>query len=253
MFLYDDTNRARFDDFRPRVHDSDGLRIRRADGDALWRALQNPPRLATSYFREESLRSFGLHQRDRRFVDFQDAGAHYHERPAVDVEPIGEWGPGSVRLVEIPTDLEINDNIVAYWLPDGTVEEGEAREYAYRLRWGMLEPDPLSSLAHVASTKAGAGGVSGVESDGETRKFVVDFRGGRLAALPPDAELEAQITVGRGDVRSRALSKVEGEDIWRLAIDVEPTSDAAVEMLATVEGYGERLSETWLHQWIPST
>ena len=252
MFLYDDTNRTAFDDYRPRVHDSDGLKIERAGGDVLWRALTNPPRLATSYFRETDPRAFGLHQRDRGYEDFQDAGAHYQDRPSVQVEPMGDWGTGSIRLVEIPTDLEINDNVVTYWLPEGGVPEGGEREYAYRLRWGMLPPGG-GDLAHVAATLAGAGGVSGVESDGRTRKFVVDFAGGRLAELPPEAEVEPKVAIYRGDVRSEVLSKVPGRNIWRLAIDVEPSSDTAVELLAYVEGYGERLSETWLYQWIPTS
>lgn len=252
MFLYDDTDRTAFDDFRPRVHDSDGLRIVRSSGDVLWRALKNPPRLATSYFGDTNPRGFGLHQRDRDYEDFQDAGAHYHERPSLEVEPMGDWGAGSVRLVEIPSDLEINDNVVAYWLPEGGVPEGGEREYAYRLRWGMLPPAEEGELSHVVNTLAGVGGVSGVESDGRTRKFVVDFAGGRLAGLPPDAEVEAQVSASRGNVETEVLSKVPGTDIWRLALDVAPDSDGPVELVAFVEGYGERLSETWLYQWIPS-
>ena len=252
MFLYDDSNRSAFDDYRPRVHDSDGLRIVRDGGDVLWRQLQNPPRLSSSYFRETNPRAFGLHQRDRRYEDFQDAGAHYHERPSLVVEPVGDWGAGSIRLVEIPTDLEIHDNIAAYWLPEGSVPAGGEREYAYRLRWGMLPPTE-EGLAHVMGTRTGIGGVSGVESDGRTRKFVVDFAGGRLGTLPPDAEVAANVSVTRGNVDTEVLSKVPGEDIWRLVIDVEPSpDDAPVELLAFVDGYDERLTETWLYQWIPT-
>jgi glucans biosynthesis protein len=251
MFLYDDTDRTAFDDYRPRVHDSDGLRVTRASGDVLWRALKNPPRLANSYFRETNPRAFGLHQRDRDYEDFQDAGAHYHERPSLEVEPIGDWGEGVVRLVEIPADLEIHDNIAAYWLPDGTVAAGGEREYAYRLRWGMLPPRG-GELAYVASTKAGVGGVSGVPSDGRMRKFVVDFLGDRLGGLPPDAKIEANVAISRGTAATEVLSKVPGMDMWRLAIDVAPEGDAPVELVAFIEGFGERLSETWLYQWIPT-
>ena len=251
MFLYDETNRDRFDDYRPQVHDSEGLRIRRADGDVLWRALANPPRLATSYFSETSPRGFGLHQRDREFEDYQDAGAHYQDRPSVEIDFEGDWGEGAVRLVEIPSDLEINDNVVAYWAPRERAAAGSAREYAYRLRWGMLPPE--GGLAHVAETRTGVGGVSGVAHDGEARKFVVDFEGGRLGALPPDAEVEARVNASRGKIVTETLFKIDGRDTWRLVADIVPEPDATTELVAYVEGYDERLSETWLYQWIEAS
>ena len=251
MYLFSDADRSRFDDYRPQVHDSDGLRIRRAGGDVLWRALANPPRLATSYFSEASPRGFGLHQRDRDFADYQDAGARYHQRPSADVDFHGDWGRGAVRLVEIPSDLEINDNIVAYWTPQDPVEAGAAQEWRYRLRWGAIEPN--GGLAHVEGTRAGIGGVSGVENDGRARKFVVDFAGGRLGALDPDAELDARVIVSRGEILSETLSKIEGTDIWRLVLDVVPEPDAVTELVAYVEGYDERLTETWLYQWIAAS
>ena len=251
MFLYDETNRDRFDDYRPQVHDSEGLRVRRANGDVLWRALANPPRLATSYFAETSPRGFGLHQRDRAFEDYQDAGAHYQDRPSVEVDFLGDWGAGAVRLVEIPTDLEINDNIVAYWNPGERFAAGAAREYAYRLRWGMLPPE--GGLAYVAETRTGVGGVSGVEHDGEARKFVVDFEGGRLGALPEDADVEASLSVTRGELATQTLFKLPERDTWRLVADIVPERNAAMELVAYVEGYDERLSETWLYQWIEAS
>jgi glucans biosynthesis protein len=169
MFLFSEKNRADFDDYRPNVHDSDGLSIVQGDGDAVWRPLNNPPRLASSYLAENGIRSFGLHQRDRDFDSYQDASAHYERRPSLDVEPIGDWGRGVVRLVEIPTDLEVNDNIVAFWVPDGQVRAGESREFSYRLRWGALERDPTDVRAYVLETRSGAGGVSGVENNDGTR------------------------------------------------------------------------------------
>ncbi len=217
----------------------------------LWRALANPPRLATSYFAEERPRGFGLHQRDRAFEDYQDAGAHYQDRPSVEVDFAGEWGGGAVRLVEIPSDLEINDNIVAYWNPSEPAAAGSTREDAYRLRWGMLPPE--GGLAYVSETRTGAGGVSGVEGDGRSRKFVVDFEGGRLGALPDGAEVEARLSVNRGEIETQTLSKLPGRDTWRLVADIVPERDAAMELVAYVEGYDERLSETWLYQWIESS
>jgi glucans biosynthesis protein len=250
MFLFSEKNRHMFDDYRPNVHDSDGLRIERADGDILWRPLNNPVRLAGSYFAEESPRSFGLFQRDRDFESYQDPTAHYERRPSLLVEPAGDWGRGAVRLFEIPTDLEIHDNIVAFWVPEGQVRAGDAREFAYRLRWGDLPHDDRDPRAFVAETRSGAGGVSGVENTDGSRKFVVDFRGGLLAGLGEDAEVEAVTHVTGGEVVTQILSPIPGTGVWRLVMDVAADPGATVELSAHVAGYGRKLTEQWLYQWV---
>ena len=65
---------------------------------------------------DKSPKGYGLMQRDREFDHYLDVEAHYHQRPSLWVEPIGKWGKGAVELVEIPTDSETNDNVVAYWI-----------------------------------------------------------------------------------------------------------------------------------------
>jgi periplasmic glucans biosynthesis protein len=250
MFLFSEKNRAAFDDYRPNVHDSDGLMINRHDGEVIWRPLNNPIRLSESWFTEENPASFGLMQRDRGFESFQDAAAHYERRPSLLVEPLGDWGKGAVRLVEIPTDLEVNDNIVAFWVPEQKPAVGEMREFAYRLHWGALPVDPASDIAHVKETRAGSGGVSGVENKTGTRKFVVDFAAGMLASLPGDAEVEAVVTISGGKIAVQTLSKIEGTDIWRLVLDVLPDEGKTVELVAHIAGYGRKLSENWVYQWI---
>ncbi len=250
MFLFSEKNRAEFDDYRPAVHDSDGLRIERRDGDVIWRPLNNPPRLASSYFGEESPRAFGLYQRDRDFEAYQDSGARYDRRPSLRVEPLGDWGRGAVRLVEIPTDLEANDNIVAFWVPEGKISAGDEREFSYRLHWGDLPPDPAAEIAHVAETRAGAGGVSGVESTAGTRKFVIDLKGGALERLSGDAEVELKAEAHGGKILSQTLERIEASGQWRAVLDVSAAADATVELTAHVAGYGRKLSENWLYQWI---
>lgn len=252
MFLFSEKNRGNFDDYRPNVHDSDGLRILRHDGDVLWRPLNNPPRLSGSYFVEENPQSFGLYQRDRDFANYQDASAQYERRPSVNVEPLGDWGKGSVRLVEIPTDLEVNDNIVAFWVPEAPLLPDTMHEFSYRLRWGALAPDPAADLAHVLETRAGHGGVSGVANTAGTRKFVIDFAGGQLSRLPEGAEVKAVTTVSQGQIVTSTLSRLPGRDIWRLVLDVAGADGATVELGAHVSGFGRKLTETWLYQWIVS-
>ncbi|MDQ2067824.1 glucan biosynthesis protein G [Xinfangfangia sp. CPCC 101601] len=250
MFLYSEKNRSSFDDYRPAVHDSDGLLIHRRDGDRIWRPLNNPVRLTESWLGEESPKAFGLMQRDRDFENYQDASAHYERRPSALVVPQGDWGRGAVRLVEIPTDLEVNDNIVAFWVPETKPVPGQMAEFSYRLIWGALTEDHLDDLAFVKETRAGEGGVSGVANAAGTRKFVVDFAGGMLADLPPNAVLEPVVNIQGGTIAVQTLSKIDGTDTWRLVLDVLPQPGATVEFVAHVAGFGRKLTETWIYQWV---
>lgn len=250
MFLFGDRNREDFDDYRPRVHDSEALAIEYGGPGRIWRALSNPPRLASSYFGQMTPKSFGLYQRAREFEDYQDAASHYERRPSLRVEPIGDWGKGAVRLLEIPSKSEIHDNIAAFFVPEGGGKAGETREYTYRLLWGDLPLEEGDELAHVVASRAGIGGYSGDENPSDHRKFVIDFRGGMLGSLPGDADLKAVVNVARGEVVSQDLSRIGVADLWRLAIDVTAEKGSTVELTAHVEGYGRRLSETWAFQWI---
>lgn len=251
MFLFADVNRGEFTDYRPRVHDSNGLRIVRADGDVIWRALDNPRALSSSYFAETGPRRFGLHQRGRDFDDYQDAGARYDLRPSVDIEPLGDWGAGTVRLFEIPTTVEVHDNIGAFWIPDAPIRAGDALEIAYRMHWGRLEPDFADDRAIVWATRSGTGGPAGLETPPDTRKFVVDFKGGMLGRLPEgDAEVKPVVTINGGTAEVTTLSKLPEGDVWRLVVDVAADSGALVEMTAHVAGYDRKLSEIWSFQWV---
>lgn len=251
MFLFGEVNRGGFDDYRPQVHDSNGLSIEREDGEVYWRPLTNTPSLGNSYFWENNPKAFGLYQRGRDFETYQDAGAHYERRPSARIEPTGEWGQGMLRLIEIPSRLEVDDNIVAFWVPAEPVKAGESREFQYRLIWGDLSPDPQAGLAHVVETRGGKGGVSGVESEDSLRKFVVDFKGAALANPDPNRPFDVVAQATGGQVISSALSYVSANDTWRLVLDVMIESDNPVELKAYLVGAGMRVTETWLYQWRP--
>ncbi|MDB5542493.1 MAG: glucan biosynthesis protein [Devosia sp.] len=248
MFLFAETNRAGFDDYRPQVHDSNGLLIER-DGEVFWRALNNSDQLGNSYLWQNNPRAFGLYQRDRSFETYQDAGAHYERRPSARIEPVGDWGQGSVRLIEAPSKLEVDDNIVAFWIPTDPVKAGDEREFHYRLIWGDLLPKKDTPLAYVVETRAGQGGVSGVANDEKLRKFVIDFSGGELDTMPTDAKLDVIATASGGEITSSALSKIAANGHWRLALDVMIDGPGPVELKANIASTGRTLTETWLYQW----
>ena len=250
MFLFDGADPGAFYDYRSSVHDSSAL-VLNVGETTFYRPLKNPSRLASSYLGAENPTSFGLVQREREFDQYLDAQAHYEKRPSLMVQPLGNWGKGTVRLLEIPTELEANDNIVAYWVPEDPARAGDALEFSYRLHWGMTPPgDRGEELGQVLRTRTGEGGVSGVEKETDERKFVVDFSGGLLRNLSPDAEVVPEITVQQGSVTQTSLSRISGTDIWRLVIDVEGETRSAVELRASLKGYGRTLTETWLYQWI---
>ena len=125
MFWYAEYGRERIADWRPEVHDSDGLAIWNGAGERIWRPLNNPTRVFHTSYLDHNPKGYGLLQRDRVFDHYLD-GVGYDRRPSTWVEPIGDWGKGVVQLVEIPTDDEIHDNIGAYWLPEQPARAGDA-------------------------------------------------------------------------------------------------------------------------------
>jgi glucans biosynthesis protein len=252
MFLFAEANRAGFDDYRLQVHDSNGLLIERETGEVMWRALNNSLALGNSYFWETNPVAFGLYQRGRDFNTYQDAGAHYERRPSLRVEPAGQWGQGSIRLIEIPAKLEVDDNIGVFWIPSEPALAGQSREFGYRLLWGDLNPDTKSRLGYVAETRSGAGGVSGVEHAVTLRKFVVDFEGGELADISTETPPDVVATVSGGVAQHTVLSRVDANGAWRLVFDVETDGTAPLELRAYLVGSGRQLTETWLYQWRPA-
>lgn len=251
MFLFGGPDMGDFDDFRPAVHDSEALMLTTQGGETFFRPLNNPPRLASSYFGALSPVRFGLVQRTREFEHYLDAQAHYEKRPTLLVEPIGDWGEGSVRLVEIPSDLEANDNIVAFWIPKAETKAGDALEFSYRLHWGMTPVgDGAVDRARVVRTRVGRGGVSGVEQDTDRRKFVIDFEGGTLGELPAGAEVEPQVSAANAEIAEAVVSRISGTETWRLVLEVDAPDGAVAELKAGLKGYGRMLTETWTYQWV---
>ena len=160
MFWFSETDRPDRVDWRPEVHDSDGLAIWTGANERIWRPLNNPSAVRTSSFSDKNPKGFGLLQRDRAFSNYEDDGVFYEKRPSVWIEPKGDWGEGEVQLVEIPTDDEIHDNIVVYWVSGKPVRKGDEIPLSYRLTWGKDEPRP-AEVSAVTATRIGRGGIAG--------------------------------------------------------------------------------------------
>jgi glucans biosynthesis protein len=245
MFWYGPGDRGRAADWRPQIHDSDGLSLWTGRGERLWRPLANPPRVATHAFVDTDPRGFGLMQRDRTFDDYQDDGAFYDRRPSAWAEPVGAWGDGSVQLVELPTRLETEDNIVAFWTPAKPVRAGDEMVVRYRLHWTAQEPVP-PGVAHAVATWTGAGGRPGFRPSPGVTKYVVDFEGGRLPGLNRQSGVVPVVTASRGQPMDAVAYPVVGTRRWRLMFDVASPEGKELDLRAFLRLGGDALTETWI-------
>jgi glucans biosynthesis protein len=252
MYWFSETRKETAIDWRPEVHDSDGLAIWMGAGERLWRPLNNSPRVITSSFSDENPRGFGLLQRDRNFDHYLD-GVFYDRRPSLWVETSGQWGKGAVQLVEIPTDDEIHDNIVAMWVPSSPATAGSEVTLGYRLHWEADEPYP-TDLARCVATRLGNGGQPGQPRPKGVRKFMVEFLGPPLADLPFGVKPEAVLWASRGTF-SYVFTEAVPDGVpghWRAQFDltVAPSADP-VEMRLFLRQGEKILSETWIFQYHP--
>ena len=214
MFLYGENSTRHFDDFRPEVHDSDGLLMHTGSDEWIWRPLTNPRQLNVSAFMDYNPKGFGLMQRDRNYNNYMDFETHYHQRPSLWVEPLGNgWGKGSVRLVEIPTNEEVNDNIVAFWAFDQEFGTDEPMRLAYRLT-SLNNLDLPDHMARVLRTRTGWGGIPGASppQPRSVRRFVIDFQGGDLSTLHPEQPVAPEIQTSNGRINDLVLHKLPGTD-----------------------------------------
>jgi len=253
MFFFGEASVRAPDDFRPRVHDSEGLMMQTAAGEWIWRPLTNPVRLRGSSLRDERPRGFGLVQRSRNFSEYLDLEAEYHRRPSQWVTPIdGDWGVGGVELVEIPTSDETSDNIVAYWVADTPLRAGDRRQYRYRLTLFDDVP-PGEPPARVVRTRSGWGAVPGVADPPprSLRRYIVDFAGGELDALGSDAAVEPLLEAGSGRIDDLHVRRLPDHAGWRATFLLDPEDAQAADLRLVLTLDGRPITETWNHVWYP--
>jgi glucans biosynthesis protein len=244
MFLLDANDRVRFDDWRAAVHDSNGLQIRTGHDEALWRPLTNPRDLQVSSFEDTSPRGFGLAQRKRAFIDYQDLESRYEKRPSLWVEPIGDWGRGVVELVEIPSDREVNDNMVAFWRPHDPLHAKGEYLLSYRLHWCWAPPGEVR-LAQSLQTRCG------LSFDQKHRQFIVDFVGESLKSLKADSPPALDVGSDKGKIISAVTQPNPDVSGWRVSIELDTQGNKLVELHARLMQDDQPLTETWIYRWTP--
>lgn len=245
MYMFSPSERGGVDDFRPQVHDSDGLLVVNGRGEHLWRPLANPTRLQISAFADQGPRGFGLLQRDRDPGHYQDLESRFERRPSLWVEPAGDWGEGEVVLTEIPSDAEIHDNIVAFWHPRRPIPAGGEFRFAYRLAWGD-EPAGERDLLRVVSTALGR---ADVRTPTPVRRFVVDYAPEREPCVGTGATPTAVVTASAGKVHDVVVSDNPLTRGYRVTFILDPEKAELSELRLELELEGSRCAEVWLYRW----
>ena len=241
MYQFGASDRVGVDDYRPAVHDSEGLALWTGAGEQVWRPLHNPAVVQDSGFEDGSPRAFGLMQRQREFSDYADSEAHYEKRPSAWVEPMGDWGKGAVHLIELPTADEYHDNIVAFWQPAIPLAPGREHRFDYRLHW-CNEHSWKPELATVADTMIGA-------AADRRRRVIIDFRGSALKGMHTQSGIVADVWSNAGTVSNVVAHPVEATGGWRIGFEVDPAGMQAVELHARLMQGKQAVSETWLYRW----
>lgn len=240
MFWFGPGSRRNVDDYRPAVHDSDGLQMRTGSGLSLWRSLASHRALQIASFVDRDPQGFGLTQRARDFTSYQDAEAMYHLRPSGWVEPEGNWGPGEVRLIEIPVENEFNDNIVCYWQPKEPLAAGERHEFRYRLTFSDLPPVD-APLAEIRQTRSGRS-----INNSAARSYIIDYDLRLFTETLP----EIHVSCSAGQILHAYQKRLPREGVLRLAFEFEPGDAQLADLQAVLRNKdGLALSESWMSRW----
>ncbi len=251
MFFTSQNDRRYFGDFRPELHDSDGLLLHSGTGEWIWRPLRNPVAMETSAFLDSQSSGFGLLQRDRIFEDYQDLDLAYELRPSYWVEPRAGWSEGRVELVELPTSDETNDNVVASWIPKDPVEEGKPITYAYSVTASLhlARLSPGGRVNRTFQTQARALG-SSETVEPNSRRFLIDFSGGDLAYFSTDPALVSVVpTSTNGTILRSFLVPNPHISGFRAVIDVKLDPKQSTDLRAFLKAGNRALTETWTFPW----
>jgi glucans biosynthesis protein len=242
MFFFGPNDRIEVDDFRPAVHDSDGLAILNGRGEQIWRPLNNPRDLQISEFSDLNPRGFGLMQRSKNFAEFQDLESHFERRPSAWVEPIGDWGEGVVKLIEIPTKEEIHDNIASFWQPKAPLQAELGHNFTYRIHWTSGFPSD-SSLARFSRTAVGAKGDAG-------KIFVLDLVGEKLKGIDPQS-VRGVVSAIKSEIKNIVTQPNPETGGWRLSFEFTVKDKTPIELRAVLMQNDVPLSEVWIYRWTP--
>ncbi|VFU08049.1 glucan biosynthesis protein [Methylocella tundrae] len=237
-------DKTRLDDLRPEVGEIDGLQMLTGKGEWLWRPVSNPATLQISTFIDENPRGFGFLQRDRDFDHYQDDDQHWENRPSLWIEPIGDWSFGGVQLIEIPSESDVNDNIIAYWRPKQPLNAGSDISFAYRQFWCKVPPE-RPPLATVSLSRSGRG------SSAKRRRFLVEFSGEALSQIKSPEDIWPNLSASPGSIVSVRTFMSADKMTYRVLFELDPGGETFSELRLVLESHQKPISETWIYRWTP--
>ncbi len=242
-YLFGPLDRNHVDDLRDAAFSVEGLAIHNGSGEPIWRPVHNPAALQVSAFLDRGPKGFGLMQRARAYDDFEDDRRHWEQRPSLWLEPQDDWSEGSVTLLEIPSDSELNENVFAYWRPKAKLAKGAEMRFLCRQHWSKGWPDPLPpDIARVRDSRCGHG------SSGNRRLFAVDFEGD---ALFQPGDIDVDLTASAGTITRQERYRYPERKTLRILFELDPGSERASELRLALRRGQARASETWLFRWTP--
>lgn len=238
MFLYGGLDSSDKPDYRPQVHNSDGLQVDRGNGERLWRPLNNPNKLQISAFGDEDIKGFGLIQRHRKFEDYQDLDANYQLKPSAWIEPLNDWGKGQLILLEIPSNAETNDNIVTYWEPQGGLKKDQPYKYSYRMTASNDSPSAASKARVVRSSKG--------QLVAKGKELLIDYS--NINAQDID-KIRIDASISKGKIISSRIVAHPDINGARVFLNFEPESTNVAELRVQLNKGDKPLAATWLYRW----
>ncbi|WP_419901918.1 glucan biosynthesis protein [Kiloniella sp.] len=247
MFLFGENTKG-LDDYRSEVHDSDGLMVQTSSGEWIWRPLTRRKNLTISSFVDKGSKGFGLSQRDRSFMHYDDLESRYQLRPSIWIEPNEDWGDGHIELVEIPSNLETTDNVVSYWVSDKQLKAGSSLQYGYRLT-SYIKSEQWPPAGKTFSTREGPANRAGFAygHPADARFFVVEFDSPKLKSIAADSPVEAIFTCASGKVYNVKALKNPENNLWRAEFNLEPNNDQPCDLRGFLKLGNETLTETWTY------
>lgn len=243
MFWYGENSENRPVDFRPEVHDSDGILMQTGSGEWLWRPLVNDSKMRAASFEDTNPKGFGLFQMDRNFDHYSDLEAFYHMRPSVWIQPIGDWGKGHIRLIELPTADETNDNIVSYWIPDKKTQKGDVLNLQYKMTW-LGDAPQWPPAGKPISTRWSA-----IPKKSREKRVIIDWSGEKLNSLGADHMLDALTSIqGGAIITEKVLQKNPIDGTWRLMLRLKfDEVRSPVELRCFLKEGNDILTTTWTY------
>jgi glucans biosynthesis protein len=248
MMWYSEFTQPKPLDFRPEIHDSDGLLIHFGELEAAWRPLDTGKSVRHSVFAADKFFGFGLAQRDRDFRNYQDLEANFQQRPSVWVEPVGVWPEGRINLIETPGNGDGSDNVVCFWEPKQRPKAGEPIRLAYRIQW--LPEISVAGLSKVMESRRSHQSFPAAAGRPDEELYVIDFS---TPANPVDDETRPELLV-EVDTNTKLLDKTLQRNPntggWRATFTVQIDEKVpAAELACRLLKGGRSISERWTVQW----